>query len=194
MSDVLDKPLTTLYQNTVKSGRIPSDWKHGYVGAIFKKGERRKPHDYRPVSLTCIACKIMESIIKYQIMKHIRDNKFLSEKQFQFIDRRSTVLQLLLVLDIWTKIIDDSGTIDCIYCDLKEVFHNVPHKCLLKKPERCGIKGEVLNWIHTSLSDRTQQVIINGESSQHKCITGGVPQGRVLEPLLFVIFMKDLPE
>ena len=98
MSNVLDKPLTVLYQTTLESGRIPSDWKHAKVTEIFKKGERKKPNSYRPVCLTCIACKIMESIIQHQIMKHMRNNNQFSEKQFGFLDGCSTVLQLLVVI------------------------------------------------------------------------------------------------
>ena len=75
MSEVLDKPLAVLYQNSIKMGKIPNDWKHAKVTAIFKKGERKKPNNYRPVSLTCIACKVMESIVRGQIMRHMRDNK-----------------------------------------------------------------------------------------------------------------------
>ena len=108
-------------------GTIPNDWKHAKVTAIFKKGERKKPNNYRPVSLTCIACKVMESIVRDQIMRHMRDNKLFTVKQYGFLDGRSTVLQLLVVLDTWTKIIDEGGTIDCVYCDFKKAFDKVPH-------------------------------------------------------------------
>ena len=99
-------------------------------------------------------------------MNHMKKHNLFSNKQFGFLDGRSTVLQLLVVLDKWTRIIDEGGTIDCIYCDFKKAFDKVPHQRLLKKVESYGIKGEILGWIRAFLSDRTQQVIVNGKSSE----------------------------
>ena len=115
-----------------------------HVTGIFKKGDRNKPNNYRPVNLTCILCKVMESSID-ENMNHVKRNKLFSNKQFGFQDRRSTALQLLVVLDKWTKIIDDGGTIDCIYCDIKKAFDKVHHRRLPKKVESYGIKGEILD-------------------------------------------------
>ena len=99
-------------------------------------------------------------------MNHMKKHNLFSNKQFGFLDRRSTVLQLLVVLDKWTRIIDEGGNIDCIYSDFKKAFDKVPHQRLLKKVESYGIKGEILGWIRAFLSDRTQQVIVNGKSSE----------------------------
>ena len=125
LSKVLDKPLQILYKNTLTKRNIPDEWKHANATGIFKEGDRNKPNNYRPVSLICILCKVMESLIRDKIMNHMKRNKLFSNKQFGFLDGRSTVLQLLVVLDKWTKIIDDGGTIDYIYCTFKKVFDKV---------------------------------------------------------------------
>ena len=107
LSKVLDKPLQILYQNTLTKRNTTEEWKHANVTDIFKKGDRNKPNNYRPVSLTFILCKVMESLIRDKIMNHMKRNKLFSNKQFGFLDGRSTVLQLLVALDKWTKIIDE---------------------------------------------------------------------------------------
>jgi hypothetical protein len=104
-----------------------------YVVALFKKGDKSDPGNYRPVSLTSIACKMMEKLVRNQIVEHMKRNELFSKKQFGFVSGRSMTLQLLLVLDQWTEIIDNGGSIDSVYMDFMKAFDKIPHRRLIKK-------------------------------------------------------------
>ncbi|KAK6167371.1 hypothetical protein SNE40_021416 [Patella caerulea] len=188
------KPLTIIFNASLQSGKVPDLWKIGNIIALFKKGDKSDPGNYRPVSLTSVACKLMEKEIRAVIVKHMVANKLFSKKQFGFISGRSTTLQLLKVMDEWTEIIDNGGSIDAIYMDFMKAFDKVPHRRLIKKLDSYGLSKTIIVWVEDFLNNRKQKVSVNGHESRQQNVTSGIPQGSVLGPILFVIYINDMPD
>jgi len=158
----LAHPLKILYETSYKLGCLPLDWRTGNIVAIFKNGNKCDLSNYRPVSLTCVICKVMESIIRDVITEYFLLNGFFGNKQYGFIKGRLTVLQLLKLIDEWTDFLDSGGQIDVIYTYFTKAFDKVPHQRLLAKLKSYGLAHQLLKWIHDFLCNRKQCVIVNG--------------------------------
>jgi len=158
LQEEMSKILTIIFNKSLEEGSLPKDWKSAHVSAIFKKGNKAMASNYRPVSLTCIVCKVMEAIVRDSIMRHMFEHRLFSSKQFGFIGGRSTVTQLLKVLDEWTSILDEGGCVDIIYMDFQKAFDTVPHRRLIQKLTSYGIGGKVLEWITAFLTTRLCQL------------------------------------
>ena len=192
LANQLAYPLTTIFNLFMQAGTVPDIWRQARVTPIFKKGSSSVTKNYRPISLTCVGCKIFETAIKTVLVPFLEGKKLISVNQHGFRPGHSTCLNLLESLNDWTLNLDSKIDTFVAHIDFARAFDSVSLPKLVHKLKWAGINGSLLSCIESLLFNRRQQVKVGNSLSNLETVISGVPQGSVLGPILFIFYINDI--
>ena len=192
VAEQVSEMLTDILNCSLESGQVPEDWRAANVTPLFTKGSREELGNDKPVSVTSVVGKVLETLIKDQMRNHLNKYKLIKGSQCGFTKGSSCLTNLLEFYEAVSDCVDEGKAVDIVYLDFKKVFDKVPHRRLIANVRACGVAGQVTNWIANWLSDRKQRVAVSGRMSCWEDVSSRVPQGSVLGPLLFIICINDL--
>ena len=185
--------LTDLFNFSINTKTYPGEFKTAKVAPVFKKGDKADLNNYRPISVLPTVARVFEKLIYNQLYKFLVDNNLLCNKQYGFRSLHSTALALGKVTNRWLLSFDKGCMRSVVFLDIKKAFDTVDHQILIQKLDHYGFQGNELDFIESYLDNRQQCCQIEGYTSSMRKISCGVPQGSILGPLLFIMYMNDLP-